>query len=192
METTRRRLLHESNTEGGSIAQEMKSYSRAPVANDGINIYANARINPITSGPFSSQQEIEIPITSSNFDVCEFSNSYIHLKTKLRIRCTNPPVIADTEDNAFKSAIGENQYVMIGLKASPHIVRDYQFKHNNKQCNHLLSTNHSYIRPSRLSLRWRIRSSCSVLTMKCLHSIIHCVESMFQSAIWLLEAAIKQ
>ena len=132
METTRRRLLHESNTEGGSIATEMKSYSRVPVPNDGINIYANARINPSTSGPFSSQQEIEIPITSSNFDVCEFSNSYIHLKTRLRIRCTNPPELSSSSETSFDDAIGQNQFVMIGLKASPHIIRDYQFKHNNK------------------------------------------------------------
>ena len=115
METTRRRLLHESNTEGGSIATEMKSYSRVPVPNDGINIYANARINPITSGPFSSQQEIEIPITSSNFDVCEFSNSYIHLKTRLRIRCTNPPELSSSSETSFDDAIGQNQFVMIGL-----------------------------------------------------------------------------
>ena len=36
MESTRRRLLQESNMESGSIVDEMKSYSREPVANDGI------------------------------------------------------------------------------------------------------------------------------------------------------------
>ena len=50
MENTRRRLLNESNTDTGSIVDEMKSYSKAPVTNDGINVYGNVRINPITSG----------------------------------------------------------------------------------------------------------------------------------------------
>ena len=74
MESTRRRLLDESNTQTGSIVDEMKSYSKAPVANDGINVYGNVRINPITSGPFQTNQEIELPITNTSFDVIEFSN----------------------------------------------------------------------------------------------------------------------
>ena len=147
MENTRRRLLNESNTDTGSIVDEMKSYSKAPVTNDGINVYGNVRINPITSGPFQTNQEIELPITNTSFDVIEFSNSYIHLETIIHVRCTNPPVMNtpsqsdyqkdgadDTEayENSvkFHQMLAENQYVMIGLKASPHMIRDYKFKFN--------------------------------------------------------------
>ena len=128
MEQTRRRLLRESNTESGAIVDEMKSYSKQPVANDGIHEYGNVRIKPISSGPFLSSDEIELPLTSSNFDVIEFSNTYIHLKTRIALRCTNPPEL--NGDDAFTKMLGENQFVMVGLKASPHIIRDYRFKHN--------------------------------------------------------------
>ena len=140
MESTRRRLLQESNTETGSIVDEMKSYSRVPVANDVINVYGNVRINPITSGPFQTNQEIELPITNTSFDVIEFSNSYIHLETQIHVRCSNPPAMntpsasdySSTDDyNAsvnFHNMLAENQFVMIGLKASPHMIRDYKFK----------------------------------------------------------------
>ena len=67
MDSTRRKVLHEHNTDNGSIVQEMKSYSRMPIENDGLNIYGNTRINPITSAPFASNQEIEIPLTTQNF-----------------------------------------------------------------------------------------------------------------------------
>ena len=131
MDLSRQRLLHEHNTEGGSIADEMKSYSLQPVENDGLHLYGNTRVNPITSGPFSSNQEIEIPLTTTNFDVCEFINSYIHLKTRISLRCNNPPVSTDHHDAAFERVMGDNQFVFVGLKASPHLIRDYQFKFNN-------------------------------------------------------------
>ena len=129
MEALRRRILSESNTQTGAIVDEMKSYALAPVANDGINIYGNIRINPITSGPFTNSQEIQIPITSSNFDVIEFSNTYLHILTRLRIRVNNAPTVEG--DDAFAKMLKENQYVVIGLKAGPHVIRDYQFKFNN-------------------------------------------------------------
>ena len=129
MESTRRRILHESNTESGAIVDEMRSYSRVPTKNDGINIYGNVRINPITSGPFSNSQEISIPITSSNFDVIEFSNTYLHILARLRIRCSNPPVVEG--DDEFANMLKQNQYVMLGLKCGSHVIRDYQFKFNN-------------------------------------------------------------
>ena len=128
MEQTRRRLLRESNTETGAIVDEMKSYSKEPVANDGMHEYGNVRIKPISSGPFLSSDEIELPLTSSNFDVMEFSNTYIHLKTRIALRCSNPPTVEGSDD--FSKMLNENQFLMVGLKASPHVIRDYRFKHN--------------------------------------------------------------
>ena len=129
MSYTRRRLLSEAHTETGAIVDEMRSYALTPTKNDGINIYGNVRINPITSGPYTNSQEISVPITSTNFDVMEFSNSYLHLLCKLRIRCQNAPAVEG--DDEFATMLKENQFVMIGLKAGPHVIRDYQFKFNN-------------------------------------------------------------
>ena len=131
MEGTRRRILSEAHTTSGAIVDEMKSYSLTPVENDGINIYGNVRINPITSGPFSNSQEISIPITSSNFDVIEFSNSYLHILARLRIRVANPPKVDEEADEEFAKVLKQNQYVMLGLKCGTHVIRDYQVKHDN-------------------------------------------------------------
>ena len=129
MESTRRRLLNEARSQTGAIVDEMKAYALTPVANDGMNIYGNVRINPITSGPFTNSQEISIPITSTNFDVIEFSNTYLHVLARLRIRCTNAPTVEGDDD--FAKMLKENQFVMIGLKCGTHVIRDYQFKFNN-------------------------------------------------------------
>ena len=129
MDPTRRKVLHELNTDNGSIVQEMKSYSRMPVENDGLNIYGNTRINPITSAPFASNQEIEIPLTTQNFDVCEFSNTYIHMKARLRLSNTSLIELGG-KDVAFNKLLQENQYLFVGLKSASHIIRDYQIKFN--------------------------------------------------------------
>ena len=34
-------------------------------------------------------------------------------------------------DDEFAKMLRENQYIMLGLKAGPHVIRDYQFKFNN-------------------------------------------------------------
>ena len=128
MESSRRRFLGTSHTDSGAIVDEMKSYSKVPVQNDGINEYGNIRIKPISSGPFQTSDEIELPLTSTNFDVMEFSNTYIHLKARIALRCSNPPVVEGSDD--FAKMLGENQYLFLGFKASPHIIRDYQFKFN--------------------------------------------------------------
>lgn len=128
--TLRRSLLRENKTEGGSIQDEMKAYSLKPVENDGINVYGNVRINPITSGPYSDSQEITVSLCSPNFDVTEFSNSYIHLKMKIRMRYQNAPVITDTTSD-FGKALAENQYFFIGLKCGTHVLRNYSFKFND-------------------------------------------------------------
>ena len=129
MESLRRRLLNESNSQTGAIVDEMKSYALTPVANDGINIYSNIRINPETSAPFSNSQEVTIPITSSNFDVIEFSNTYLHILTRLRIRVNNAPTVEG--DDAFAKMLKQNQFVMIGLKCGTHVLRDIQLKFND-------------------------------------------------------------
>ena len=125
----RRQVLKEAHSTTGAIVDEMKSYALTPTANDGIHIYSNVRVNPITSAPFTNSQEISIPITSSNFDVCEFSNTYLHILARLRIRVTNAPTVEGDDD--FAKMLKENQYVMIGLKAAGHVLRDYQIKFNN-------------------------------------------------------------
>ena len=129
MSYTRRRVLNEALSQTGAIVDEMKSYSLVPTPNDGIGIYGNIRINPITSAPFTNSQEIQIPITSSNYDVMEFSNTYLHIQARLRIRCSNPPVVEG--DDAFAKMLKENQYVMLGLKCGNHVIRDYAIKFNN-------------------------------------------------------------
>ena len=125
----RRGILNEARSQTGAIVDEMKAYALTPVANDGMNIYGNVRINPIQSAPFTNAQEISIPITTTNFDVIEFSNTYLHILAKLRIRVTNPPVVEGDDD--FAKMLKQNQFVMIGLKAGPHVIRDYQIKFNN-------------------------------------------------------------
>ena len=125
----RRGILNEARSQTGAIVDEMKAYALTPVANDGMNIYGNVRINPIQSAPFTNAQEISIPITTTNFDVIEFSNTYLHILAKLRIRVTSPPVVEGDDD--FAKMLKENQFVMIGLKAGPHVIRDYQIKFNN-------------------------------------------------------------
>ena len=125
----RSQILQEAHTDDGSIVKEMKSYSIQPVANDGVNIYSNTRINPDTSGPYSSTQDITIRLTSNNFDVCEFGNSYLHLKVRLRLRFQNAPQVEGSD--AFAEMLKKNQFVFIGLKASSHVIRSYSFKHND-------------------------------------------------------------
>ena len=134
METTRRRLLQKSHTESGSVVQEMKSYSFQPVKNDGRNDYGNTRIKSIRSnGPFNTNTEIELPLVSGNWDVTEFENSFIHLNCEAQFRFDDAPTLgtAGAELDDFEKAMGDNQFVFIGLKASPHIIRDYRFKHND-------------------------------------------------------------
>ena len=60
LSTVRQRILSDSNTNTGSIQDEMKSYSMTPVPNDGINVYGNVRINPETSGPYSDSGSMMI------------------------------------------------------------------------------------------------------------------------------------
>ena len=129
MSYTRRRVLNEAHSQTGAIVDEMKSYALMPVANDGMNIYSNLRLNPITSGPFTNSQEIQIPITTSNFDVIEFSNTYLHILARLRIRCSNPPIVEGDDD--FAKMLKQNQFIMIGLKCGNQVIRDYQIKFNN-------------------------------------------------------------
>lgn len=129
MSYNRRRVLNEAHSQSGAIVDEMKSYSLVPTPNDGINIYGNIRINPITSAPFTNSQEIQIPITSSNYDVMEFSNTYIHILARLRIRCTNPPKVEGDDD--FAKMLKQNQFIMLGLKCGNHVIRDYSVKFNN-------------------------------------------------------------
>ena len=129
MESTRRRILNESRSQTGSIVDEMKSYSLKPVENDGLNLYGNVRVNPLTSGPFTNSQEISIPITTTNFDVIEFSNTYLHIVARLRLRVSNPPVVEG--DDAFSEMLKKNQFVMLGLKCGTHVLRDYMFKFGN-------------------------------------------------------------
>ena len=129
MTSLRRQVLNEAHSQSGSIVEEMKSYALQATPNDGIGIYGNIRINPITSAPFTNSQEIQIPITSSNFDVMEFSNTYLHILARLRIRVSNPPVIEG--DDAFSKMLKENQFVMLGLKCGNHVLRDYAVKFNN-------------------------------------------------------------
>ena len=57
MTSLRRQVLNEARSQTGAIVDEMKSYALTPVANDGMNIYGNVRINPITSGPFTNSQD---------------------------------------------------------------------------------------------------------------------------------------
>ena len=138
----RSRLLSESNTQDGSIVSEMKSYSLAPVPNDGIHVYGNTRINPDVSAPFTSSQEITLRLTSSNFDICEFANSYIHMSLRLRLRFSNAPVV--NGDDEFAKMLKENQFVFLGLKCSNQIIRNYSFKHNDVPITTTLQSNAVY------------------------------------------------
>lgn len=138
----RSRLLSESNTEDGAIVSEMKSYTLKPIPNDGIHVYGNTRINPDVSAPFSSSQEITIRLTSPNFDVCEFANSYIHMTLRLRLRFNNAPVVNGTD--SFAEMLKKNQFVFLGLKCSNQIIRNYSFKHNDVPITTTLQSNAVY------------------------------------------------
>ena len=69
-----------------SITETLKEYSIAPIANDGDHHYGNTRIPPKTSGPYQDSKEIEIALCTDNWDVTEFSNSYLHLDVSLNVR----------------------------------------------------------------------------------------------------------
>ena len=138
----RSRLLSESNTQDGSIVSEMKSYSLTPVPNDGIHVYSNTRINPDISAPFTSSQEITLRLTSSNFDICEFSNSYIHMTLRLRLRFQNAPVVEG--DDAFAQALKNNQFIFLGLKCGNQLIRNYSFKHNDVPITTTMQSNAVY------------------------------------------------
>ena len=125
----RSQILQEAHSQTGAIVDEMKSYSIQPVENDGLNLYSNTRINPDVSPPFTSSQDITIRLTSNNFDVCEFGNSYLHLKLRLRLRFQNAPKVEGSDQ--FADMLKKNQFVFLGLKASSHIIRSYSFKFND-------------------------------------------------------------
>ena len=131
METTRRRLLQaEPNQKSGSASDEIKAYTKEPVRDDALpGTFANARINPTTSGPYSSTQEISISLASDQFDVNEFENSYLHLKLRVRMRFLNAPAVEG--EDAFAEVLKKNQFVFIGLKCSSHVIRNYSFKFND-------------------------------------------------------------
>ena len=132
MEQYRRSNIYSHQTTG-TITNAMLAYSAEPTINDGLNLYGNTRVKPRTSGPYLDTTDIEMALTSDNFDVCEFENSYIHLTVQVKLRLTNAPTITinDTDSDAIKNLkniLLDYQYVFVGLKASPHIIRNYRFK----------------------------------------------------------------
>ena len=142
MYPTRSRILNESQSQDGSIVSEMKAYTIPPVENDGLNIYGNIRVTPDTSAPFSSSQEINLKLTSTNFDIIEFDNSFIHMQLKLRVRFSNAPTVTGSDD--FANMLKKNQFVFIGLKSSNQIIRTYSFKHNDVPITTSLQSNGVY------------------------------------------------
>ena len=138
----RTRLLNEANTEEGSIVAEMKSYSLEAVPNDGVHMYGNVRNNPDVSAPFTASQEITLRLTSSNFDICEFSNSYIHLNLRLRLRFDNAPTVSGSDE--FAEMLKKNQFVFLGLKCSNQVIRNYSFKHNDVPISTTMQSNAVY------------------------------------------------
>ena len=125
MEQSRRDLLFADRQVEGSIEAAMKAYTKEPQANDGTHRYGNIRVKPKTSGPYASNTEIEIPITSDNFTITEFENSYLHLICRVTFQVSNLPEISGTDD--FSNMLRNNQYVFLGLKCSNHVIHNYHF-----------------------------------------------------------------
>ena len=125
MEQSRRDLLYSTRATPGTIVEAMKAYTKEPKINDGTHRYGNIRVKPKTSGPYAANTEIEIPITSDNFTVTEFENSYLHLICKVTFQVSNMPSISGTDD--FSNMLRNNQYVFLGLKCSNHVIRNYHF-----------------------------------------------------------------
>ena len=125
MEQSRRDLLYADRAMPGTIVEAMKAYTKEPLVNDGTHRYGNIRVKPKTSGPYASNTEIEIPITSDNFTVTEFENSYLHLVCRVTFQVSNLPSISGTDD--FSNMLLNNQYVFLGLKCSNHVIRNYHF-----------------------------------------------------------------
>ena len=125
MEQSRRDLLFADRQCEGTIVEAMKAYTKEPKINDGTHRYGNIRVKPKTSGPYASNTEIEIPITSDNFTVTEFENSYLHLICRVTFNVSNLPSITGTDD--FSTMLLNHQYVFLGLKCSNHVIRNYHF-----------------------------------------------------------------
>ena len=171
----RTRLLNEANTEDGSIVSEMKSYSLEAVPNDGIHVYGNTRINPDVSAPFTASQEITLRLTSSNFDICEFSNSYIHLNLRLRLRFDHAPVV-EGED-----AFAEMLCFLVSnarTKLFATIPLNITMFQSQQPCNQMLCMNRSYTPPSWLNLNVLTRNISSHLMKKLVFLTTHSAVSI--------------
>ena len=132
MEQRRRSFLFTTKNKGeGTIAEAMKSYTKPPRENDGVNRYHNVRVKPKTSGPYTSSTDIEIPITSDSFTITEFDNSYLHLQCRVTFSLDGFSGISISDTTAFGDALRYQQFVFIGLKSSNHIFRNYHFVFND-------------------------------------------------------------
>ena len=132
MEQRRRSFLSTTKNKGeGTIAEAMKSYTKPPRENDGVNRYHNVRVKPKTSGPYTSSTDIEIPITSDSFTITEFDNTYLHLQCRVTFSLTGFSDITISNTQDFGNALRYQQYVFIGLKSSNHIFRNYHFVFND-------------------------------------------------------------
>ena len=137
METYRRSLLNAPKSGSGEIVETLKKNSLKPQANDGEHKYTNTRITPKQPPPYRENDQFELSLCSSNFDVTEFENSYIHLRLRFRFTfsATDLPFITEEDENhvdpAYKQLL-QHQYVFIGFKASSHCIGSYSFKFHDK------------------------------------------------------------
>ena len=132
MEQRRRSFLYTTKNKGeGTIAEAMKSYTKPPRENDGVNRYHNVRVKPKTSGPYPASTDIEIPITSDSFTITEFDNSYLHLQCRVDFSTSGFSGISVGATGALGSALNKEQYVFIGFKSSNHVIRNYHFVFND-------------------------------------------------------------
>ena len=115
----------------GSIFDNITSKTQVPTAKDGINIYGNTRVNPSTQvgkGVSLDGSDTRIQLTSRDFDVCEFSNSYLHLKVNLDIQISSS---VDLLNYITDNTIAASQCIFVGLKGSNQIIDMYNLEFNN-------------------------------------------------------------
>ena len=149
MENFRRDFLQTSRSLNGQIVDTFKQQQIQPAVNDGGHQYSNTRLTPKQPCPFHENDQFELSLSSSNFDVTEFCNSYIHLVLKLNLTlkgfdglrtafnvlCNNSTRPADESLAAqwdLQNALAENQFVFLGFKCSSHAISQYSFKFHDK------------------------------------------------------------
>ena len=128
-DTLRDRILHANETTDGSIYEDVISHNLKETPNDGIHYTETEIRDPYQKNfPYVQGSPIVFYLSSDKFDVDVFDKSFISMTAQATFTVSNIPSIGSSD---LEQTLAKHQYVWVGLKASSHLIRQYQVWFNN-------------------------------------------------------------